>query len=97
MQGGGPRPVPVEKAEPREDGRKPDKGRIQREIQTLNKILDGLGHRLEFGIVESTEEMFVKVVDRTSNSVVKVVPSQSLLELHAKLESAIGLFLDEIA
>ncbi len=72
-----------------------DRKDAERRLESLKKIMDGLGHRLDFGLYEGTNEFFVKVIDRRNNRVVKMLPSEKLLELHAKLEKAMGLILDE--
>ncbi len=66
-----------------------------REVDDLNKVVEGLGRRLDFALFEDTGEFYVKVVDRSTNRVVKVLPSEKALQLHAKLEKALGVILDE--
>jgi flagellar protein FlaG len=75
--------------------RKLNRPEAEREVERLNKVMEGLGSRLDFGLWEGTDELFVKVVDRNSNNVLKVLPPEKLLELHAKLERALGVILDE--
>jgi flagellar protein FlaG len=61
----------------------------------MNKLMTGLGHRLEFGVFEDTDQLFVKVVDRRSNKVVKVLPPEDFLQLRQKIADAVGLLLDD--
>lgn len=70
------------------------RGPSPKDLEMLNKLMEGLGHRLEFGLYPSTDEFFVKVVDRSSNRVVKVIPQEELLRLSQKLSESLGLFLD---
>lgn len=80
-----------QKSEPRE----PRKKDLEGQLENLNKIMEGLGNRLDFGLYQGTDELFVRVVDRRTNKVVKVLPPEKLLQLHAKLDKAFGLILDE--
>jgi uncharacterized FlaG/YvyC family protein len=68
---------------------------INRDIESLNKLMEGLGNRLEFGLYNDTDRMFVKVVDREANRVVKMLPSEDFLELKQKISTAVGLIIDE--
>ncbi len=68
---------------------------LKQEIESLNKLMEGLGNRLEFGLFDDTDRMFVKVVDRRQNQVVKMLPSQDFLELKQKISNAVGLIIDE--
>lgn len=67
----------------------------QKHLESLGKMLEGLGDRLEFGVLEQSGQLFVKVVDRQTNEVVKLRPAREFLELKEKMAAAIGLLLDE--
>ncbi len=86
-----PEPPSPERREPAPVQRR---GPNPKDLEMLNKLMDGLGHRLEFGLFPATDEFFVKVVDRSSNRVVKVIPQEELLRLSQKLTESLGLFLD---
>lgn len=65
------------------------------EIENLNKIMEGIGGRLEFGFYEDTEQFYVQLVDRKQGKVVKMMPPEYLLELKSRIQNAVGLILDE--
>jgi len=76
----------------------PDRRETERAMAQLNDFFDGLGRRLEFGIVEEGNQLFVKLVDRENDRVVKVMPPEGLIKLRAKLNVAVeGLLMDERA
>ena len=90
-----PRPK-VEVRRPPEKEKEPvKKESLDRDIESLNKLMEGLGNRLEFGLYNDTDRMFVKVVDRQANRVVKMFPSEDFLELKQKISNAVGLIIDE--
>ena len=90
-----PRPE-VEVRRPPEKEKEPvKKETLDRDIESLNKLMEGLGNRLEFGLFNDTDRMFVKVVDRQANRVVKMLPSEDFLELKQKISDAVGLIIDE--
>ena len=90
-----PRPE-VEVRRPPEQEKEPVKREsLDKEIESLNKLMEGLGNRLEFGLFNDTDQMFVKVVDRRQNQVVKMLPSEDFLELKQKISDAVGLIIDE--
>ncbi len=90
-----PRTEPDLPDSPEKDQTKIDPTSIQNEIESLNKLMEGLGNRLEFGLFENTDRLFVKIVDRRQNQVVKMLPSEDFLRLKQKIADAIGLVIDE--
>lgn len=67
----------------------------EKHFQMLGKMLEGIGDRLEFGILEASGQMFVRVVDRSTNQVVKLRPAREFLEMKERLATALGLIVDE--
>lgn len=65
------------------------------EVEQINKIMEGLGNRLEFGLFEDTDQFYVQIIDRWVNQVVKVMPPERLLELRSRIGDAVGMILDE--
>ena len=67
----------------------------RRQLEDLNRIMDGLGSRMQFAIFQDTKQFYVQLVDRASNEVLKVMPAEHILDLRARIGEAIGVFLDE--
>ncbi|GEM_PF-3973571 len=88
--------LPVPEAEDRQRDPRPAEPRIdERHLEALGKMMEGLGDRLEFGVLEQSGQLFVKIVDRQTNQVVRFRPAQEFLELKEKLSAAVGLLVDE--
>ena len=87
-----PEPVPVPEPEP-----EPvlDEKSLVDEVQSLNKLLRGINSRLQFDVYEETDQLFVQIVDRQSNKVLRTMPPEALLELKSKINEAIGVVVDE--
>lgn len=91
------RTSPSPEAAPREEESRPDRETLRETIEKLNRIAEGMGHRLAFGLYDVTDEFYSKVIDRRTNKIVKLLPPKEILELHRKLQEALGVILDERA
>ena len=102
-------PLPKLHPEPRNDNRQDgskkveqsniplDKEQMKKVLEVVNNVMRGLNVRLEFGLYGNTDQLFVKIIDRANNNVVKVIPSAELLELKEKITEAVGVILDQNA
>ena len=61
---------------------------IERVSLTFNK-------KLEFVVDQQSHEVIVKVIDRETDKVIKVLPPEELQRLHRKLKETIGVLLNE--
>jgi flagellar protein FlaG len=73
-----------------------------REKEDVNEAIEKLKHageifnrRLDFRVDEETNRVVVKVVDTTTDKVIKEIPSEQLLQLAAKIQEMIGILVDE--
>ena len=62
--------------------------RVLRDASLLNRDL-------RYSVNRETNEVIVKVVDKTTNKVIKEIPPEALQRLQASLRKQIGLLLDE--
>jgi flagellar protein FlaG len=96
-------PEPASSADPqvdlgsegREKEKREEKESLRELVDRLNETARDLGHRLSFDLYDVTDEVYAKVIDRRTNDVVKVLPPKEVLELHRKLQEALGAILDE--
>lgn len=86
-------PAPIVETEPVEPIL--DDQSLVDEVQSLNKLLRGLNSRLQFDVYEGTDQLFVQVVDRKSNEVVRTMPPEELLRLKSRIAEAVGVIVDE--
>jgi flagellar protein FlaG len=61
---------------------------IEQVSQTFNK-------KLEFIVDQRSQEVIVKVIDKNTDKVIKVLPPEELQRLHRKLRETIGLLFNE--
>jgi len=70
-------------------------GEIQRVVDDLMRMSHSLNRRLDFHVNEETNQVIVRIVDSDSGEVIKQVPPDALLRLHARIQEAVGLLFDE--
>ena len=97
--------VDVEHETPTEDKFHPDKmrqelqlhreevERLVEELQELDRFVD---KGFDYNIHEDTEKLWVEVVDRNNQEVIREIPPEKLLDVVAGIKEVVGLFLDEM-
>jgi flagellar protein FlaG len=77
---------------------KPPAGRT-RELHDITKSLEQISlsfnRRLQFVVDHKSNEISIKVIDRTTDKVIKVLPPEELQRLHSRIEETIGFLFDE--
>jgi len=58
---------------------------------------NALNKKLQFVVDHSSNEVLVKVIDKETDKVIKVIPPEELQRLHKNLKEAIGLLFNEMA
>jgi flagellar protein FlaG len=70
-----------------------------RKILNITRDLEQIGlsfnRKLQFVVDHESNEISVKVIDRATDKVIKVLPPEELQRLHAKIEETIGFLFDE--
>ena len=64
-------------------------------VQQLQKLSDSLGKRLQFNVNEALGKVVVKVIDPSTDKVIREIPSVDMQELRIKMRQTIGLIIDE--
>ncbi len=59
------------------------------------KVTYAFNKRLKFSINHELGSLVVKVVDVTTDRVIKEIPPEELQRLHLRIKEAIGLLVDE--
>ncbi len=71
---------------------------LQAAAAELKQVIEvSSGKRLDFGIEEQGEGLFVVIKEHGSDQVIKQIPSEEILDLHGRIEKIIGVILDEKA
>jgi len=77
------------------DGKAQEPSGIARIAADIEKVSQALNKKLHFVVDHQTNEVIVKVIDKTTDKVVKVLPPEELQRLHRKLKETIGVLFNE--
>jgi flagellar protein FlaG len=79
---------------PTKNGARAGQG-IQDVVRNLEQISLSFNRRLQFVVDHKSNEITVKVIDKTTDKVIKVLPPEELQRLHSRIEETIGFLFDE--
>ena len=68
---------------------------VSEAVEKMNKVVDGFNRRFEYSIHEGTNEIMIKVIDETTNEVIKEIPPKKILDVIASMLEMAGLLVDE--
>jgi flagellar protein FlaG len=68
---------------------------VQDAIEKANREVAGYDRRLDFSIHEGTKQIIVKVIDTTTETVIREIPSEKILDMVEKLWELVGIIVDE--
>lgn len=69
--------------------------KIKQDVQELQRISDTMGHEVRFNVNEELGQVVVKIVDPSTDKVIKEIPSADVQQLQIKIRETIGLLVDE--
>ena len=70
---------------------------VKADAQQLQKLSDiVMGRKLQFNVNEELGSVVVKVVDPSTNQVIKEIPSADIQKLKINIRKAIGVLFDEM-
>jgi len=80
-------------------GSNPSAGQIKDAVSNLNKVVQSLPHgsSLEFMVDQDTKINVVKVVDKTTNEVIRQIPSEEIIDIARALDKLQGLVIRQKA
>ena len=64
-------------------------------IQELQRIADSLDRKVKFNLNQELGQVVVKIVDPSTDKVIREIPSVDMQELRIKMRQTIGLIIDE--
>ena len=65
-----------------------------RELKRLSDLVTG--HKLQFNVNQELDKVVVRVVDTSTNEVIREIPSEDLQRIQARMKHAIGVLFDEM-
>lgn len=77
------------------DERKFTEEELIKSIESANEELIVYDRRLEFSIHEKTKDIMVKVIDASTDEIIREIPPEKILDLAAYLMEISGLIVDE--
>jgi len=76
-------------------GNNKDSQHIHRVVADLEQVSQTFNKKLQFVVDHQSNEVIVKVIDKTTDKVIKVLPPEELQRLHRRLKEAIGFLFNE--
>lgn len=64
-------------------------------VEHLNAAADIFNKGLHFRIHEETEQIVVEIINKETGEVIRQIPPEYMLEVVAKIDALLGLFIDE--
>lgn len=77
------------------DGQLPSDKEIQAAIEVANKQARYRQTNAQFAYHEDSKRISIKIVDNTTNEVIKEIPSEETLEMISRLWDLVGMVVDE--
>ena len=68
---------------------------IHRMAADIEQVSQTFNRKLQFIVDQQSKEVIVKVIDKNTDKVIKVLPPEELQRLHRKLKETIGLLFNE--
>jgi len=68
---------------------------IHRVAADMEQVSQTFNRKLQFVVDQRSQEVIVKVIDKNTDKVIKVLPPEELQRLHRKLKETIGLLFNE--
>ena len=65
-------------------------------VQQLQNISNALGKKLQFNVNEALGKVVVKVIDPSTDKVIKEIPSREVQQMQIRIRETIGFLFDEL-
>lgn len=70
---------------------------VVKAIEDLNKAVDIFNKGLHFEIHEETDRIMVEVINKETGEVIRQIPPEYVLDVMARIDKLLGIFIDEWA
>ncbi len=71
--------------------------KIKLDVQELQRIADTMGKKVRFNVNEELGRVIVKIVDPSTDKVLREIPSVDMQQLQARIKQTMGMLVDEEA
>ena len=91
-----PQPVDINEAmESTAKDIKKEIAEVKETVSKLQNITNVMGRKLSFNVNEELGEVVVKVIDPSTDKVIKEIPSAEIQQLQVRIKQTLGLLFDE--
>lgn len=66
---------------------------VKNAVSKINKLLEGQGSHLQYEKHDVLNQMIIKVIDNSTNEVIKEIPSKKILDMVAKMCEMAGILM----
>ncbi len=94
-----PSPVEQEAVKNEQEQKDPEarKEKVEEAVDKLNQTAIIFDRSLKFQIHDGTKETMVSVIDKTTDKVIREIPSKEVLDLVSKMRDYLGMIFDKKA
>lgn len=71
------------------------KRELQEVVRELNNEMSPLNREIKFGFEDKIESLYVTVQERSTDKVIRKIPSEEAMELMAKMREIVGIIFDK--
>lgn len=64
-------------------------------VNRLQNISDILGRKIQFKVNQDLQKVVIKIIDPSTDKVIKEIPSAEIQQLQIRMREALGLLIDE--
>lgn len=72
-----------------------EKEKIQDTVSQLQNLSDFLDRKVKFNVNEELNRVVIKVIDSSTDKVIKEIPSAEVQEMQIRIKDALGFLFDE--
>ncbi|MBQ0166092.1 MAG: flagellar protein FlaG [Treponema sp.] len=72
-----------------------EKEKIQDTVAQLQNLSDFLDRKVKFNVNEELDRVVIKVIDPSTDKVIKEIPSAEIQEMQVRIKDALGFLFDE--
>ncbi|MDR0513071.1 MAG: flagellar protein FlaG [Treponema sp.] len=70
-------------------------GELRNSVSDLSQTASLFGRRLQFEVDHESQDVTIKIIDRQTDRVIRVLPPEELQRLHRGIREALGSFVDQ--
>lgn len=74
-----------------------DQSQIKKALEQVNRMMNALGGSLEFSIDQQTRKTVVRIIDTSTNQLIRQIPSEEMLTIAKSLDRLQGLLIKQRA